>query len=176
MAFFNRKKPEQRGLENPETPISNENILQMFGADAMSSAGVPVTLNNAMGVPAVMAAIQFLSGTIAGLPLNVFEKTGEGREKMKSGLQNILHDAINEETTSFDWRKYLMTGVLTGGRSLTYIERKGNRITNLFSIDPQKTTIKRTNNRKTYIYNSGTENEITYQASEIIDIPFALIF
>lgn len=175
MAFWNKGKAEKRSLENPETAISNDNILKLFGVDALSSAGVPVTIKNAVGVPAVMAAIQFLSGTIAGLPLNVFEKTEDGREKMKSGLQNILHDAINEETTSFDWRKYSMERVLTSGRSLTYIERtKTGKITNLFSIDPQKVTIKRTGFKTTYVYNSGTQDAITYQSNQIIDIPFAL--
>ena len=175
MAFWNRNKAEKRSFENPDTAISNENILKMFGMDALSSAGVPVTINNAMGVPAVMAAVQFLSGTIAGLPLNVFEKTVDGRQKMQSGLQNILHDAINEETTSFDWRKYLMERVLTGGRSITYIEKtKTGKITNLFSIDPSKVAIERTDNKKTYVYSNGSAKPITYKASEIIDINFAL--
>ena len=167
------KKEKRASLESPSVPISNENIIKFFGLDSISSSGVNVTLEKAMGVPAVMAAIQFLSGTIAGLPLNVYQKKDSGREKLSSGLQNILHDAINDEVTSFDWRKYLMERVLSNGRSLTYIERTGDRITNLFSINPEKVTIKRANNKKTYIYEDG-DTKITYQASEIIDIPFAL--
>ena len=68
----------------------------------------------------------------------------------------------------------MMERILTGGRSITYIERVGGRVTNLFSLDPAKVTINRTNNKKTYIFNSGTSKEITYQSNEIIDIPFAL--
>ena len=174
MAFWNKKDSEKRSLENPDTQISNENIIKFFGLDSLSSAGVNVTIQNAVGVPAIMAAIQFLSGTIAGLPLNVYEKTDEGRQKLKSGLQDILHNAVNDETTSFNWRKYMMERILTGGRSITYIERQGGRVTNLFSLDPAKVTIKRQNNKKTYIFNSGTENEIVYKSSEIIDITFSL--
>jgi HK97 family phage portal protein len=168
------KKETRASLESPSVPVSSENIIKFFGLDALSSSGVTVTIENALGVPAIMAAVQFLSGTIAGLPLNVYEKKDSGREKLKSGLQNIIHDAVNEETTSFDWRKYLMERVLTNGRSLTYIERVNGRITNLFSIDPSKVTIKRSGNTKTYKYSNGTDKDIVYQSSEIIDIPFAL--
>jgi HK97 family phage portal protein len=168
------KKIESRSLENPEIPISSENIVKFFGLDSTSSAGVPVTLDNALGVPAVMAAVQFLSGTVAGLPLNVFKKTDDGREKQKTGLQLILHNAVNDETTSFAWRKYLMERTLTGGRSITYIEKTGDRITNLFSLDPSKVKIERTGNKKSYIFTDSNSKETVYKSSEIIDIPFAL--
>ena len=173
MALWN-KKPEQRSLENPQIPISSENIVQFFGLDSVSSAGVPVTTESALGVPAVMAAIQFLSGTIAGLPLNVFKKTENGREKQQSGLQNILHDAVSDESTSFAWRKYSLERTLAGGRSITYIERKQNRVTNLFSLDPSKVTVKRSGMVKTYVYQPDGGKAIEYNSSEIIDIPFAL--
>jgi HK97 family phage portal protein len=170
--FWNKK--ESRSAENPNTPVSFKNLMNVFGLDSVSSSGVSVTIENALGVPSVMAAVQFLSGTIGSLPLNVYQKTDNGREKLQSGIQNILHDAFNDECTSFDGRKYAMQNTLTHGRSLTYIERSGSRIVNLFSIDPGKVKIKSNGFNKQYIFKASDGRETTYQASEIIDIPFAL--
>jgi len=170
--FWNKK--ESRSIENPSTPVTLKNILNVFGMDSTSAAGVNVNIDNALGVPAVMAAVQFLSGTIASLPLNVYQKTDSGREKLQSGLQNILHDAFSEECTSFDGIKYLMQNTLTTGRSLTYVERLNNRVTNLFSLDPSKVKIKTKGFNKVYVFKADNGREITYQANEIIDIPFAL--
>jgi HK97 family phage portal protein len=170
--FWNKKEP--RSVENPNTPVSFKNLMNVFGLDSVSSSGVSVTIDNALGVPSVMAAVQFLSGTIGSLPLNVYQKTDNGREKLQSGIQNILHDAFNDECTSFDGRKYAMQNTLTHGRSLTYIERSGSRIVNLFSIDPSKVKIKSNGFNKQYIFKASDGRETTYQANEIIDIPFAL--
>lgn len=179
MVWFRRSKAksnEVRSLENPDTPISSDNILKFFGLDNVSASGVNVTLESAMTVPAVLAAVEFLSSTIASLPLNVFKKTDKGREKQTGLLQSIVHDAANDDTTSFDWRKYSMARTLTNGRSLTYIERDGSgRIANLFPLDPSLVKIVKSGMKKRYIYNYGKPDEIVYESKEIIDIPFSIM-
>lgn len=176
MAWFRKKQETRASIENPDTPISSRAILEFFGYDGESIAGISINLDNALTVPAVLAAIEFLSSTIASLPLNHFKKTSSGREKQKSGLAIVLHDAVNDECTSFEWRKYSLARTLSNGRSITYIERDGNdRVINLFPIDPSKMTIVRNGFTKNYIYNKGQSDEKTYKASEIIDIPFSLM-
>lgn len=174
MLGFKRKQPEARSVENPEIPISNRAILEYFGLDSMTESGITVNISTALSVPAVLAAVEFLSSTIASLPLNVYKKTDTGREKQSSGLQRVVHDAFTEEMTSFDARKYSMERVLTGGRGLIYIERLGDRIVNLFPLDSSKVTIKRNGYSKTYVYDDGSQNKKTYKAGDIIDVPFAL--
>lgn len=176
MGIFSRKKAEARSnIQDPKVPISNQAILEFFGLDAMSSAGVSVNLDNALEVPAVMAAVQFLSSTIAGLPLNVYKKTDQGREKQNGTLQSILRKAVNNECTSFDWLKYSMERGLTGGRSITYIERDARgQVVNLFPIDPSLIKVKRNGVRKSYVYKDGQQGEIVYQSNEILDINFGL--
>lgn len=176
MAWFRKKQETRASIENPDTPISSRAILEFFGYDGESIAGISINLDNALTVPAVLAAIEFLSSTIASLPLNHFKKTNSGREKQKSGLAIVLHDAVNDECTSFEWRKYSLARTLSNGRSITYIERDSNdRVINLFPIDPSKMTIVRNGFTKNYIYSKGQSDEKTYKASEIIDIPFSLM-
>lgn len=180
MAWWNFKKEERASeerasIEDPNVPISEPNIIQILGWSGSTSAtGINVNVDNALGVPAVWAAVQFIAGTIAGLPLHVYKKTEDNREKIKGGLATVLHDAPNDETSSFEWRKYIFERVLTGGRGLTYIERNTmGRIINLWPLDPASVKIYRRGGRKFYQY---TENgkTTTYNATEIIDIPFML--
>mgnify|MGYP003657643004 CR=1 FL=1 len=65
-----RRAPEARNLENPSAPVSAADFLQVMGwGDLSSASGVNVTIENALGVPAVWAAVNFISGTLASLPL-----------------------------------------------------------------------------------------------------------
>ena len=179
MAWWTRKKaePEQRAsVEDPRVPISASNILEFLGlAGGTSAAGINVTIESAMGVPAIWAAVNFISGTIAGLPLNLYEKTEDGRQKLDTPLARILHDSWNDETSSFDARKYSIEQVMTGGRSLTFIERNvGGRVINLWPLNPEKVSVGMRRGRKVYAYQEDNRSEIIYDAKEIIDIPFSL--
>ena len=139
-----------------------------------SASDIPVTTDNALGVPAVWAAVNFLSGTMAGLPIGLFRRDGDNREKVSDDpLYRILHDVPNEEMSSFEWRKYTFEQVLTGGRGLTFIERNAvGKVMNLWPLDPAKVTVKRENGRKFYDYRDGGVKR--YAANEVIDIPFML--
>lgn len=177
MAFWNRKKAaaeSRASLENPAVPISSQTIIAMLGMSGVSSSGVNVSIDSALGVPAIWAAVNFISGTIAGLPLHVYRKTADGREKVSGGLSATLHDAVNDECSSFEWRKYSFERVLTGGRSLTFIERNASgRVINLWPLNPAEVTVKRASGRKVYVLSQGGR-KVTYAAAEIIDIPFML--
>ncbi|EHK56828.1 phage portal protein [Allomesorhizobium alhagi] len=176
MGFFDRwRGREQRAsIEDPRVPISSPNIITFLGLDAISASGETVTIDSAMGVPAVWAAVNFMSGTLAGLPLHVYRRTDEGRERVKGGLATILHDAVNDETSSFEWRKHCFDQAFTGGRAYSFIERSaGRKVTNLWPLDPTKTVVKRESGRKFYQYKDGSRTH-RYDAAEIIDIPFML--
>jgi HK97 family phage portal protein len=174
MAFFDRfRKAENRNLENPTAPVSANDFLQIMGwGDLYASSGVTVNVDTALGVPAVWAAVNFIAGTIAGLPLHVYRKDEDGgRSKVNSELSLILHDVINEDMSSFEWRKYSLEQVLTGGRSVTYIERNAlGQIVNLYPLDPTKVRVERLiDGRKIYRVNAKV-----YEAKEVLDLPFML--
>ncbi|MDX1489726.1 MAG: phage portal protein [Pseudohongiellaceae bacterium] len=155
--------------------VSASNFLEFFGIGGdLSVSGVTVTLDNAMGVPAVFAAVNFLSGTIAGLPLKHYKKTEQGREEQKGELSAILSRAVNDETSSFEWRKYSFERTLTSGRQVTYIQRVGDRVVNLYPLDPAHVTVKKASGLKTYRYAPPGVRAKIYKAAEIIDIPFCL--
>ena len=84
MGMFDRFiNPEKRSLENPNAPVSANDFLHIMGwGDFSSAAGVTVNTDNALGVPAVWAAVNFISGTLASLPLEVHRRTDTGHERV----------------------------------------------------------------------------------------------
>jgi HK97 family phage portal protein len=163
-------------LENPSISLADASAwYQVFGGWSRSDAGVVVTRETALGVPAVWAAVNFISSTIASLPLHLYARDGAGRAVAEADpLHAILHDDVNPEMSSFDWRKYAMQSVLLDGRSYTFIERNtAQRVINLWPLNPYQVRVERRQGRTRYIYQDAGEIRI-YAASEIIDIPWML--
>lgn len=147
---------------------SASELVQFFGLDGRSLPAV--TTDTAFQVPAVWAAVSFLSRTLAVLPLHLYRNTDEGNEKLSGGLATLIHEAPNEETTSFKWRQYFWQQVFTGGRGLSWIERSGSNIVGLWNMDPTHTKITRAGGRTSY----QVEQKEPYPARDVLDVPFML--
>lgn len=171
--FGGKKQSEERAMANVTAVQSSPEAAQIFRPEfwAMMDKQVVVTVDTALGVPALWAAVNFIAGTIAGLPLQVYRKGKDGRDRVTSGVAPILHDAVNDQMTSFSWRKYTFERVLTTGRAFTFIERNAQgRVMNLWPLEPEKVEVKRERGRLVYYYEKAKK----YDASEIIDLPFML--
>mgnify|MGYP003632684584 CR=1 FL=1 len=178
MGLFDRfRRPqsaEARNLENPSAPVSAADFLQVMGwGDLSSASGVNVTIENALGVPAVWAATNFISGTLASLPLEVFQKTATGREPVTVGIGAWIDRAVNPHLSSFGWRKYTFEQVLTGGRSVTQIVRSGRGdVTDLIPLDPSSITVSETTDAAGFPTKAYRTAEYVYSAEEVLDLPF----
>ena len=163
-------------IENPQVKVSAENFMEFFSnlGGGTSAAGVKVSTETALGVPAVWAAVNFLSSTLASLPIKVYRKTKDGRKEVTGSVAAMLSVAANDGLTSFDWRKHKFDQVFTTGRGLSYVERNLNgRVVNLWPLDPAQVTIRRVGGVKSYLVKDGSRT-ITYAANEILDVPFML--
>jgi len=166
---------EKRSIENPAIPVSSDALVQLFWGDLVANAaGEAVTIDTALGVPAIWAAVNFIPSTIAGLPLLVFRKGPDGRKRVTDSLAEILQKRPNDEMSSFEWRKYTLEQMLTGGRGLSFVERSSSgRVIGIWPLDPTNTTVRRVDGRKVFDYRDGNR-KVTYAASEIIDLPVQL--
>lgn len=176
MAFWNRKKQQEPEARSATVAQSSADFFEVFGLSGNSASDVLVTTDTALGVPAVWAAVNFIAGTIAGLPLHLYERTDAGDSRVTdTTLAKALHDAPNDEVSSFEWRKGMFENVLTGGRGFSFIERDplGN-VVNIWPLNPTLVTVKAKNGRKVYEYREPNSRVKVYAASEIIDLPFML--
>lgn len=162
-----RERRSSGSLESIAVSATPENFFAFFG---INSTTLPVvTTDNALRVPAVTAAVAFLSRTLAAVPMHAFRRSKEGPQRIEGKLGTIIHENPNPEMGSFKFRQYFWQQVFTGGRGLAWIERNGNGVENIWPINPAMTTIRRTG--MTLVYSvDGKE----YPAADIIDIPFML--
>ncbi|MCB2130665.1 MAG: hypothetical protein KDE03_16765, partial [Rhodobacteraceae bacterium] len=94
--MFGFRRREKR--EATFTQSDPRNFLEIFGITGSAS----VSMEEALGVPAVWAAVNFISGTIAGLPLNVYDRGANGVKKKvratrASPVVDMLHGAVNDD-------------------------------------------------------------------------------
>ncbi|WCT78887.1 phage portal protein [Novosphingobium humi] len=148
---------------------SAEEFLAFFGMLEGRGQLPPVSIEAALEVPAVFGAVAFLSRTLATLPLHAFRTTDKSGDKLDGDLAMLLNEAPNPEWSSFAWRQYTWQQVFTGGRGMSWIERKGITPVAIWPMDPAFTTVQRISGRKTYRF-EGRE----YPATDVIDVPFML--
>lgn len=168
MKLWPFSREEKRNLENPQVSISDADI---WG----DTVGVNVSRETALSVPAVWAAVNFLSSTIASLPLMLYERNGDERQRSTRPLQRLLHDAPNREFTSYRWRKFIMQEVLLEGRGMSLI-RRGSGRRNVLSVWPLRTryvTPERRNGSVVYHYRPPDGEAQTFDARDIIDLQWS---
>jgi len=120
-------------------------IAQRGALSNLSLSGVVVTEENALQVSAVYACVRVLSESVAMLPLVLYRQNGRVREKaLDHPLYSKLHDAPNDEMTSFDYRQVIMNHLCLRGNAYSYIEYDdAGRIVGLWPINPDSVQIVR---------------------------------
>lgn len=99
-----REERSDHSIENPKIAVSSEDFMQFFG---MQSGNLPtVTIDKALQVPAVFAAVSFLSRTLAALPLNVFQSGDEGAVRIRDGIGAVVSSAWTPEMNGFKARQF----------------------------------------------------------------------
>lgn len=162
------KAEERTSPEDSRVPVSAENFLSFFGID-MGGAG-PVTIDKALKVPAVQAAVTFLSRSLGNLPLHGYRDTAGDSKRLTGQLPILLNEAPNPEWTSYGLRTYFWQQVFTTGRGLLWIERDGPTIYNIWPLETGKATKIREGGKSFYKYQGGK----TYDGADVIDVPFML--
>ena len=93
-------------------------------APGHSGSGALVNVDSALGLAAVWEAVQMISGHIAGLPLNVMRRQGEGAEVARQHpIQKLFNDKPNYWQTPFMFRELLMMHALFQGNGRALIVR-----------------------------------------------------
>lgn len=126
---------------------------------ARSSTGLAVTPETAMRVSAVMACVRVLGETVASLPLHVYRRLPDGKERATDHpLEKILNRQPNDWQTSFEFREMLMGHLtLRGNAYCEIIPGEAGSVTQLWPLHPDRVTVERlTNMRLRYAVRDGS--------------------
>lgn len=120
-------------------------LLSLLGAPT-SAAGVDVIPETAVTLAVVWDCVNILAQTIGTLPLVIY-KLGPNQTKEKAKthpLWNVLHDAPNDEMTSYTWKMTVMSHLgLWGNHYSQIIRDQLGRPLALWPLHPQRVRVMR---------------------------------
>src|SRR5690606_15065247 len=169
-----RAEPELRASpENPSTKLSDPALwlYDAFGASG-SDTGMAVNEETAVRLSAVWGCVRILSESIASLPLNLYRRTANGKEKaIDHPLYWLMHDEPNPDQTSFYFRETKQAHLTLHGNTYSYIEYKKNGTPHeLITLPPTSTWPERKNGRVTYRSRINGVDQIL-QPEQVLHIP-----
>ena len=173
MGLFNRKKKEQRNLDQ-----KTADFIKGVDIDTghLSNSGVDVDEETALKISAVYACVKVISETVASLPLNLLKEltNGDSEKAKQHPLFTLLKDAPNSEMSSFTYREMLMTNLLLWGNAYSLIKRnKLGQIVELYPLKSKNMKVERdaVTNKIKYIYTNNKGITTTYTPKQVLHIP-----
>lgn len=166
------KPPSLRGLDELGL-LSNPSqaFLDIFAP--RSKAGVSVTANSVIGLPAVWTAVKFISETFASLPVGVFEELERGKKSLKDHpIYTLLKFRPNSIQTSYEWRQLSMVHLLLWGDAISLIIFDGitGRPIELLPFHPADVAVTRIGNKLWYRFVTQDGNSIVVDQSNVLHI------
>ncbi len=118
-----------------------------------SVAGPAVNERTAMSVSAVYACVRLIAGAIASLPLPIYRRTPEGRERAEHNLWWLLNEQPHPTLSAAVFWEYLLSSVLLHGDAFVLILRptlKSADISGFVPIYPRNVQVINTGDRLKY--------------------------
>ncbi|CAO3904193.1 phage portal protein [Achromobacter mucicolens] len=127
-----RQEPAIGNIADGETVSSSDiRMFQIFG-DPRTAAGAVVNEQTAMRVSAVYACVSLIAGSIAQLPLPVFERVGGARQQVDHPYWWTLNEQFCPTWVASAAWEFLITQMLLRGDGIAYIVRnRAGAMTNL---------------------------------------------
>lgn len=118
------------------------------------------------GNPISQACVDIIASCIASLPIDVYRKTSNGREKINNDIQEVIKRPNIDEPRSLFYYT-LVRDYFNGNIYLFKSFDRSGKLISLFRLDPSKVQVKRNDmNRKIFIY-----NEQEYNSDTVLHIP-----
>lgn len=111
-------------------------MTEALTLDTKTASGIAVNADRAMQLSTVSACVRLIAESIASLPLDVFQRLGDGgRRRVPDHPQHrLLHSEPNGVMTSFVFREMLSAELLLRGNAYAVIVRKGGEPSELLPL------------------------------------------
>ncbi len=155
----------QLSLKDPE--------LAKYFSGGQTSTGVSVSEYTALNYSAVWSAVNLIAGDVASLPLVLYRRKENGKERYDSHpLYRVLHDSPNPEMSSITFRQTLQAHVLTWGNGYAEIERDmSGRAKYLWPITPERVQPIRENGALAYRVTNENGRDTYLSPGDMIHVP-----
>ena len=131
-----RKREEDQEVRNQEQ--SNNAPQETIASDVLLQAllnSQPVTRDQALTLPAVSGAVDFISGMIASMPIKLYKyKDGKVESRDDDPRVSLLNGDTGDCLDAFQLKKAMVEDYLLGKGGYCYIRRNRNDVTGLFYV------------------------------------------
>ena len=159
--------------ENSTSSLTLSELTAMIGASAVSSSGASVTADTAMKVSAVYGCVSLIAGAISTLPLGVFQRTSEGRDKADHPYWWLFNEQASEAWTSSAAIEYLISSKLFYGDGFGRLIRsnRSNQVVGWEPLHPLSVQPFKHEGRVLYRVTKSGEAPYTLDSSDMIHLP-----
>lgn len=94
-----------------------------------------ISRDMALSIPAVSAAVDFISATIASMPIRLYKiEDGNVEEQTDDPRVRLLNDETGDTLNAWQMKKAMVADYLLGKGGYAYIQKQRNRVTGLFYV------------------------------------------
>lgn len=154
-------------------PYTAQWLVDAMGDGYPTAAGIKVDERNAYSIIAVWSCVQLIAGSLASLPLPLYQRMiPRGKKRVPDNrLYPILHDMPNREMSSFEFREALEGHLLTWGNAFAEIERdNAGRILGLWPLRPDRMKVGRIDGELAYQYKLGGAEPVILSADQVFHL------
>lgn len=133
MGLFDIFRREQKRDTTQEDPNANSVVNDVLLQALLNSEAV--TREQALTIPAVSGAVDFISNTIACMPIKLYKyKQGRVEEVDGDTRVTLLNGDTGDTLNAFQMKKAMVVDYLLGKGGYCYIRRRRNEVTGLFYV------------------------------------------
>lgn len=134
MGLF-RKRETETPTPAIEPPVSDVLLKALLSNEV-------ITREQALSLPPVSGAVDFISNTIACMPVKLYKyKDGKVEEQTKDTRVKLLNGDTGDTLDGFQMKKAMVTDYLMGKGGYCYIEKRRNEVTGLYYVEDIYITI-----------------------------------
>ena len=137
MGLFDRFRKREETIEETTTTTTTTQ-QEMIPNDVLLQAllnSQPITREQALTLPAVSGAVDFVSGMIASMPVKLYKyKDGKVESKDDDPRVLLLNGDTGDTLDAFQMKKAMVEDYLLGKGGYAYIRRNRNDVTGLFYV------------------------------------------
>ena len=120
---------ENRGYNEDLVAAANSLLSALVTTDT-------ITADIAMSIPSVKSCVEFISKTIAMLPVKLYqEENGEAKEILNDPRIRLLNDETGDTLDGFQMKKAFIKDYLLNGTGYIYINKERNKVKSLNYVD-----------------------------------------
>ena len=131
-----KRKGGQQKRDAPLTPPVSDVLLQAI------LEGSKITREQAMTLPAVAGAVDLITGSIASMPVRLYERFDNAIHELRDDARvRLLNGDTGDTLDGFQMKKAMVADYLMDGGGYCFIKRRRNNVTGLYYVNNRSISV-----------------------------------